>query len=74
MDFILTPPLTAIGSGSSAHRQVQPSLPGYPGWLLCKAKDFVAALDDLLSLYSAPAFIRSDNAPEFIAYILRPLA
>ena len=33
----------------------------------CKAKDKVAVLEGLTSLYSAPAFIRSDNGPEFIA-------
>jgi putative transposase len=37
----------------------------------CKAKDVVAVLDDLTSLYPAPTFIRSDNGPEFIAQALR---
>lgn len=37
----------------------------------CKAKDVVALLQDLTSLYPAPAFIRSDNGPEFIAHALR---
>ena len=37
----------------------------------CKAKDVVAALEELTSLYPAPAFIRSDNGPEFIAHALR---
>ena len=37
----------------------------------CKAKDVVAVLGELTSLYSAPAFIRSDNGPEFIAHALR---
>ena len=29
-------------------------------------------MEDLTSLYPAPAFIRSDNGPEFIARALRP--
>ncbi|QPN58426.1 IS3 family transposase [Synechococcus sp. CBW1107] len=37
----------------------------------CKAKDVVAVLEELTSLYPAPAFIRSDNSPEFIAKALR---
>jgi transposase InsO family protein len=37
----------------------------------CKAKDVVAVLEELTSLYPAPAFIRSDNGPEFIAEALR---
>jgi len=37
----------------------------------CKAKDVVAVLEELTSLYPAPAFIRSDNGPEFIAKALR---
>ena len=36
----------------------------------CKAKDVVAVLEELTSLYP-PAFIRSDNGPEFIAHALR---
>ena len=39
----------------------------------CKAKDVVAVLEELTSLYTAPAFIRSDNGPEFIAQALRNL-
>jgi IS30 family transposase len=31
----------------------------------CKANDVVAALEELTSVYPAPAFIRSDNGPEF---------
>jgi putative transposase len=31
----------------------------------CKAKDVVAVLEEFNSLYPAPAFIRSDNGPEF---------
>ena len=31
----------------------------------CKAEDEVAVLEDLTSLYPAPAFIRSDNGPAF---------
>ena len=31
----------------------------------CKAKDVVAVLEELTSVYPAPAFIRSDNGPEF---------
>ena len=31
----------------------------------------VAVLDELTSVYPAPAFIRSDNGPEFIAQALR---
>ncbi len=37
----------------------------------CKAKDVVAVLEELTSLHPAPAFIRSDNGPEFIAQALR---
>jgi transposase InsO family protein len=37
----------------------------------CKAKDVVAVLEELTSLYPAPMFIRSDNGPEFIAQALR---
>ncbi|WP_370561624.1 IS3 family transposase [Cyanobium sp. NS01] len=37
----------------------------------CKAKDVVAVLEELTSLYPAPAYIRSDNGPEFIAQALR---
>ena len=37
----------------------------------CKAKDVVAVLEELTSLYPTPAFIRSDNGPEFIAHALR---
>ena len=38
----------------------------------CKARDVVAVLEELTNLYPAPAFIRSDNGPEFIAHALRP--
>jgi transposase InsO family protein len=37
----------------------------------CKAKDVVAVLEELTILDPAPAFIRSDNGPEFIAHALR---
>jgi putative transposase len=37
----------------------------------CKAKDVVTVLEELISIYPAPAFIRSDNGPEFIAHALR---
>ncbi len=37
----------------------------------CKAKDVVAVLEELTSVYPAPTFIRSDNGPEFIAQALR---
>jgi len=37
----------------------------------CKAKDVVAVLEELTCLYPAPAFIRSDYGPEFIAQALR---
>jgi putative transposase len=37
----------------------------------CKAKDVVAVLEELTSLYPAPAFIRSDNGSEFISQSLR---
>ena len=37
----------------------------------CKARDVVAVLEELTSLYPAPAFIRSDNGPEFIAHALK---
>ena len=33
----------------------------------CKAKDVVTMLEELTSLYPAPAFIRSVNGPEFIS-------
>jgi putative transposase len=31
----------------------------------CKSKDVVEVVEELTSLYPAPAFIRSDNGPEF---------
>jgi len=37
----------------------------------CRAEEVVAVLEELTSLYPAPAFIRSDNGPEFIAQALR---
>jgi putative transposase len=37
----------------------------------CKAEDVVALLEELTSRYPTPAFIRSDNGPEFIAQALR---
>lgn len=37
----------------------------------CKARDVVAVLEELTSLYPALAFVRSDNGPEFIAHALR---
>ena len=37
----------------------------------CKAKDVVAVLQELTSVYPAPAYIRSDNGPEFMAQALR---
>ncbi len=37
----------------------------------CKAKDVVTVVEELTSLYPAPAFIRCDNGPEFIANALR---
>jgi putative transposase len=36
-----------------------------------KAKGMVAVLQELTALYPTPAFIRSDNGPEFIAHVLR---
>jgi transposase InsO family protein len=36
----------------------------------CKAKDVVAVLEELTSLYPSPSFIRSGNRPEFIAQVL----
>ena len=36
-----------------------------------KSKDLVTVLEELTSLYPAPAFIRSDNGPEFIAHVLK---
>jgi putative transposase len=36
-----------------------------------QAKDVVAVLEALTCHYPAPAFIRSDNGPEFITYALR---
>jgi transposase InsO family protein len=36
-----------------------------------KPKDVVAALEELTSVYPAPAFIRSDNRLDFIAQALR---
>jgi len=38
-----------------------------------KSTDVVDALTDLFTLQSVPAFIRSDNSPEFIAEIVRNL-
>jgi hypothetical protein len=37
----------------------------------CKAKDVVAVLEEITSLYPAQTYIRSDNGPEFIAHALR---
>ncbi len=37
----------------------------------CEPNPVVAVLEELTSLYPAPAFIRSDNGPEFIAHALR---
>jgi len=37
----------------------------------CSANNVVADLEELTCLYPAPAFIRSDNGPEFIAQALR---
>jgi len=37
----------------------------------CKSNDVVAVLEQLTSLYPAPAFIRTDNWPEFIALALK---
>ncbi len=36
----------------------------------CKAKEVVAVLEELTSLYPAPTYIRSDNGPEFMAHSL----
>ncbi|MBW4531528.1 MAG: hypothetical protein KME02_12665 [Aphanothece saxicola GSE-SYN-MK-01-06B] len=36
----------------------------------CKAKDVVAVLEELTSLYPAPAYVRSDKGLEFIAQAL----
>ena len=40
-------------------------------WVGVVAKDVVTVLEELTSLYPVPAFIRSDNGPEFIAHALR---
>jgi len=37
----------------------------------CKSKYVVAVLEEPISIYPAPTFIRSDNGPEFIAQALR---
>jgi len=37
----------------------------------CKAKDVVAVLSELNSLYPSTTFIRSDSGPEFIVHALR---
>jgi hypothetical protein len=37
----------------------------------CKANDVVAVLEELTSLYPAPAFVCSDNGPDFIAHALK---
>jgi putative transposase len=37
----------------------------------CKARDVIAVLRDLTSVYPAPAIIRSENGPEFISQALR---
>jgi putative transposase len=37
----------------------------------CRAKDVVAVLEELASLYPTPAFIRSGNGPESISEALR---
>jgi len=38
---------------------------------LCKTKIVVAVLEQLTSIYPAPAFIRSVNGPDFFAHALR---
>ena len=35
------------------------------------AKDVVGVLEELISVYPAPTFIRADNGPEFIAQALQ---
>jgi putative transposase len=37
----------------------------------CKAKDVVAVLEELTSIHPVPAFIRSNNGPDFIVHALR---
>jgi putative transposase len=37
----------------------------------CQAKDVVAVLDELTSLYPAPALSHSDNGPELITHALK---
>lgn len=39
-------------------------------WDGVQAKDMLAVLEDYKSLYQSPAFLCSDNAPEFIAHAL----
>ena len=46
-------------------------MPGDPCRPALQAKDVVAVLEELTSLYPAPTYIRSDNGPEFIAHALR---
>jgi len=52
-------------------RRAQPPLPGHLGGQTLQAKDVVRVLEELTSLKPAPAFIRSDNGPEFIPQALR---
>lgn len=37
---------------------------------LCKARDVVDVLEDLISVYPASVFLHSDNGSEFIAQFL----
>jgi putative transposase len=39
--------------------------------ILCKAKDVMAVVEELTSLYQASALIRRYNGPEFVARALR---
>jgi hypothetical protein len=49
-------------------RRAQPALPGHSDGQALQAKDVVTVLEELTSIYPAPAYIRSDNGPELIAH------
>jgi len=61
----------AGGSSSSRDRRVQPSLLGHPGGQALQVQRRRGGVEQLTSLYPAPAFIRSNNGPEFIAHVFK---
>ncbi len=52
-------------------RVIEATQPTYHRWRQQYVGMQVVLVEDLSSIYPAPAFIRSDNCPEFIALALR---